>query len=282
MPDNDILTTLKQIETKLTNAGIVSASAEAGLILSEMLNCKPLDLQFSTIKLTQTQLKTLENIVSRREQHEPLQYIFGKAWFMNLCLKVGPGVLIPRPETELAVELICQKAKQGGMVCDLGSGSGAIALSIAYERPDLQVTAIELSNAALPYIEENRNQYKLNNVEIIKSDLFAEVPAKRFDWIAANLPYVTEAEYQALPKDVLNHEPESALAAGIDGFDVIRKALEQIPEHLNPGGKVIFEIGEEQGKAGVELFKATGFFDKIEIMQDLTGRDRFITASSIT
>ncbi len=214
MFSNNISIVLKQIEEHLANAGMVSASAEAGLILSEILDCKPLDLQFSSVKLTQKQLDTLENIVSRREKHEPLQYIFGHAWFMNLCLDVGPGVLIPRPETELAVELICRKAKPGDTVCDLGSGSGAIALSIAYERSDLQVTSIELSDAALPYISENRNKYKLKNVEVVKSDLFAGVPGKRFDWIAANLPYVTEAEYRSLPKDVLEHEPESALAAG--------------------------------------------------------------------
>ena len=200
---------------------------------------------------------------------------------MNLCLKVGPGALIPRPETELAVELICREARQGKAVCDLGSGSGAIALSVAYERPDLQVTAIEISDAALPYISANRDKYKLKNVEIVKSDLFTNVPGKRFDWIAANLPYVTDAEYRDLPRDVLEHEPESALIAGTDGFDVIRRALEQLPEHLKPGGKVIFEIGEEQGKAGLELFEATGIFENVMIMKDLTGRDRFITATTI-
>jgi release factor glutamine methyltransferase len=270
---------LSEIKCRLAKSGIISAQAEAEIILSEILDLPRLELQLMPPEhLSDDVLSRIEGIVSRRERHEPLQYILGYAWFMNLCLQVGPGVLIPRPETELAVETICREAVAGQKVCDLGTGSGAIALAVAYERPDLLVTAVEISDTALHYARANGEKYKLKNVEIIQSDLFAELDGRRFDWIIANLPYVTNDEYSVLPNEVLLHEPESALRAGGDGFDVIRIALQGICDHLNPGGKIIFEIGDKQGVGALEIFAEAGFFNDIKIVQDLTGRDRFVTA----
>jgi release factor glutamine methyltransferase len=273
------MSVLNKVVLRLKNSGVLSAQVEAEIILSEILNKPLLDIRaFPLPKLTNKEQLLLNTFVSRRENHEPLQYILGHAWFMNLCLEVGPGVLIPRPETETAVEFVCARAKADECICDLGTGSGTIALSIAFERPDLAVTAVDNSEVALQYAMNNRNKYKLQNVTIIKSDLFTELSNQRFDWVIANLPYVTDEEYNALPVEVLQHEPESALRAGVDGLDVIRVALNSLTRHLNPGGKAIFEIGELQGKKAKELFQTNGNFKTVELMPDLTDRIRFVYA----
>ncbi len=273
------MSVLNNVVIRLKKSGLRSAQVEAEIILSEILNKPLLDIRaFPLPQLTSSEELLLNTFVSRRENHEPLQYILGHAWFMNLCLEVGPGVLIPRPETETAVEFICTKSKSDESICDLGTGSGSIALSIAFERPDLAVTAVDNSETALRYAMNNRNKYELQNVTIIKSDLFTELGEQRFDWVIANLPYVTDEEYKALPVEVLQHEPESALRAGVDGLDVIRVALNSLTQHLNQGGKAIFEIGELQGQKAQELFQANGNFKTVELMSDLTGRTRFVYA----
>lgn len=270
---------LNFLKNELRDGGIECFTAEAEIILSEQLKVKRPELFLLTSdKLTPEVIAQSEAIASRRIAGEPLQYIIGHEYFMNICLEVAPGVLIPRPETELMVEKICREASRGAAVCDVGTGSGAIALSIACERPDTKVTAVDISPAALAVARKNLDKYKFPNVELLQSDLFAALKDRKYDYIAANLPYVSPAEYALLPSDVKDYEPESALLAEDNGLAIIKRAALTAPTVLKPGGKIIFEIGEEQGPEMKEFLHGSGLYSEVEIIKDLNRLDRFAYA----
>jgi release factor glutamine methyltransferase len=197
---------------------------------------------------------------------------------MNLDLKVTPDVLIPRPETELMVERICRKTPQNAQTLDIGTGSGAVALAIAFERPDLQVTAVDVSLEALKIAEYNRKKYKLGNVKLLQSDLFSNLGRQRFDCIAANLPYVSENEYAELMPEVRDFEPKLALTAPQDGLGIIFECIKKAPQYMNKGGLIVFEMGIEQAATIKETLAVTGKFINIKVIQDYSRRDRFVSA----
>lgn len=266
----EIFQLLRDTASRLSAAGIDDAQVEAEIILSELLGVSRgaiLSCRRNTIPLAR-----LEEILRRRTAREPLQYILGEAHFMNLVLEVAPGVLIPRPETELLVEWICRNAPRDARICDVGTGSGAIALSVAYERPDVQVTALEISLEAFAVAERNRCRYSLNNVTIHISDLFAAATG-HFDVIAANLPYVAESEYETLQPEVKNYEPKLALTSGADGLTLIRRMIAEVPDYLKTGGALIMELGAAQSKTVLPLLKR---FEDCGIIKDYSGFDRHV------
>ncbi len=265
---NDIIKLLREIADRLAAADIASPYPEAEIILMSLLGTSRSGLYSAQI----TPLPKLEEILMRRCNQEPLQYILGEAPFMNLILKVEPGVLIPRPETELLVERVCREAPAGSRVCDVGTGSGAIALSVASERPDLDVTAVDLSPEACRIAETNRVRLGIENARIIHSDLLTNVSG-RFAVIAANLPYVTEEEYAALPHEVKAHEPSTALVSGSDGLDHIRRLVTMAPEYLEPGGMLILETGSGQTAQVAALMNR---FSRIEIIRDYNNLNRHV------
>lgn len=217
--------------------------------------------------------------LERRLGGEPWQYIFGRAYFRNLELAVTPAVLIPRPETELLAQRCIDTLPAGGSVLDLGTGSGAIALAVATERPDARVTAVDVSMAALAVAQDNAARIAPGRVELLHSDLFGALEGRRFDWIAANLPYVTEAEYPGLDVEVRDHEPKLALTSGADGLGLIRRAIDEAWRHLEAGGKVMFELDSRQALPVAAALCETLRYSAIEIVKDDTGRDRFVAAS---
>lgn len=223
--------------------------------------------------------KLLENILSRRSGREPLQYILGEADFRYLTLEVNSAVLIPRPETEeLCDELFRHIPGRGeGMrLLDLGCGSGAIALAAAFERPELEVVAVDVSPEALAVAEKNREKYRLKNVRLLRSDLFSGLDAKeKFDFIAANLPYVSEEEYAALEPEVRQYEPKLALTAGDGGCALMKKAAERARDFLEPGGRMIFELSPQQSGTLAGHLRTLGYRQVSELC-DLTGRSRFV------
>lgn len=224
-------------------------------------------------------LASARHFLRRRCAGEPLQYVLGHCSFRKLDLKVGPGVLVPRPETELLVDMVIKLAPPGGTACELGVGSGALSLAVAQERPDLFVLGIELSPDALAYAERNRIEAGLKNVAFIRGDLFSACSrTQNFSLIAANLPYVSEAEMKLLPEDVRLHEPELALYGGADGLDIIRQAVHEAPDFLLPKGHLLLEMGETQGAALFKLLSESNSFEDILICRDLCGRERFIQA----
>ncbi|MDQ4124185.1 MAG: peptide chain release factor N(5)-glutamine methyltransferase [Actinomycetota bacterium] len=211
----------------------------------------------------------------RRLAGEPLQYVLGTAAFRRLELKVGPGVFIPRPETELVAEHAMARLRRGGVLVDLCTGSGAIALSVADERRDARVVATELSPTASQWATSNRDSLGLR-VDVYSGDLFEPLPsdlAGRVDVVVSNPPYVDPSERSILPSDVVDHEPDEALFAPREGTGVIARIASAAPGWLRRDGWLVLEIGASQGHAVTEILRGTGFAD-VSIEPDLTGRDR--------
>lgn len=212
-------------------------------------------------------------LVAARRDGMPIAYLTGTRGFRALELTVTPAVLIPRPETELLVEwaLACLPAAGGATVADLGTGSGAIALAIAQERPATRVVATDASADALAVARANAQRLGLANVEFMQGDWCAALGTQVFDLIVSNPPYI-EADDPHLTRGDLRFEPPSALASGADGLDAIRTISAQAPAHLREGGWLMFEHGWNQGAAVRGVLEEA--FDKVETVRDLEGRGR--------
>ena len=270
---------LDRMTAAFTAHNMEQAQAEAVAIMAELLDCNRVMAQLDRKRqLTPELWKQGLEIIERRVQNEPWQYIFQRAYFRDLTLKVTPAVLIPRPETELLVDWCIDILPEGGNVLDLGTGSGAIALSIALERPDARVTACDVSADALAVARENAQSAALGRVKFVESDLFAALQDEKFDLIAANLPYVTESEHRELSPEVKLFEPKLALTSGEDGLDLIRKTVEQAADHLSPHGAIILEMSSDQTETVAGLFCDTLQYCAIEIIKDYTQRNRFVAA----
>lgn len=214
-------------------------------------------------------------LAARRAAGEPLQYVTGVAGFRRLDLAVGPGVLIPRPETESVAGRAMERLPPGGSAADVGTGSGAIALSIADERPDARVLATESSKAAFQWARRNADALGLS-VELILCDLVDGLPPElqgALDVCVSNPPYVAFSERVVLSSDVLEHEPPEALFAGEHGLDVIDRVAGESLGWLRSGGWLVLEIGDRQGEAVRRLLEEKGY-DEVSVLPDLAGRDR--------
>ena len=216
-----------------------------------------------------------ESNVTRRAQGEPVAYILGEKEFWSLPLAVGPGVLIPRPETEVLVEraLAHLPADRSCDVLDLATGSGAVALAIATERPLARVVATDDSNAALDAARLNAVRLSLGTrVEFVTGSWYGPLLQRTFDVVVSNPPYIAAGDPRVAPA-VRRFEPPAALFAGPTGLEALRVVVAGAPRHLNPGGWLAVEHGDGQGEAVRELFAAAGFTD-VRTHHDLAGRDR--------
>ncbi len=223
-------------------------------------------------------------LFERRMTGEPIAYLQGNREFYGLDFKVTPDTLIPRPDTELLVELALQhiprplageggcQAGRGFRVLDMGTGSGAIALSIASERPDAEVVAVDASDAALIVARENVQRLNIANVRLLHSDWFAQLAGCRFDLIVSNPPYIEMDDVHLSLGDV-RFEPLTALASGPDGLDDISRISSEAKEHLAPGGWLMFEHGYNQAQRVRDLLQQAGFID-VESRRDLSGIER--------
>lgn len=214
-------------------------------------------------------------LVARREAGEPVAYLVGRRGFWTLDLAVTPDTLIPRPETELLVEHVLDRLDPAMpvRVADLGTGSGAIALAVASERPLAQVVATDRSEAALAVARGNASSHRLDDrVQFRAGDWFAPLAGERFDLVASNPPYIAEGDAHLREGD-LRHEPPSALASGRDGLDAIRRIVAAAPGYLLPGGWLLLEHGFDQGPAVRSLLEAAGF-GEVATRPDLEARDR--------
>jgi release factor glutamine methyltransferase len=206
-------------------------------------------------------------MVRRRIQREPVAYIVGRAWFRQLELLVDDRVLVPRPETELLVEL----AQDRQRVLDVGTGSGAIALAIAHEREGARVTGIDNSPDAIQVARANSARNGLE-VEFLIADLIVGGP---YDLIVSNPPYVREGEWPGLQPEITLYEPREALVAGPDGLDIIRELVPAAREVLVRGGTLGVEIGQGQSRTVESLFERAGFM-RVETIRDLAGMPRVV------
>ena len=212
-------------------------------------------------------------LCARRQAGEPVAYLTGMQGFWTLDLAVSPATLIPRAETELLVELALARIPvAGARVADLGTGTGAIALAIAKERPRAAVIATDASAAALDVARGNAARNHIANVEFREGDWFAPLAGETFDLIASNPPYIAEGDPH-LGEGDLRFEPPTALSSGADGLDALRRIVRDVPSHLVAGGWLLLEHGWDQGAAVRTLLAEAGFVD-VEIAQDLEGRDR--------
>ncbi|MEM6999982.1 MAG: peptide chain release factor N(5)-glutamine methyltransferase [Pseudomonadota bacterium] len=248
---------------------------EGELLLGDALNCSRAHLLAHPEQtLTATQLNLLSEQLNQLRSGTPLAYIQGHREFWGLALNVDPSVLIPRPETELLVELALANSHQQAKVIELGTGSGAIAIALAHERQDLHVTAIDISASALTVARSNGEKH---NVEIHWqiSNWLQDVQGQ-FDLIIANPPYIA-ADDKHLP--ALAAEPQGALVSGADGLCDLGAIIRTAAKHLYPAGWCMLEHGYDQGPAVQALFRAAAFVN-IQTHQDLAGLDRVTIAQT--
>ncbi len=238
-----ILEFLKEITEKLKLADISTPELESEIILSNSLEIERYKIiACSDKELSDNEIGLINSNVSRRLSGEPVAYIFNKKEFYSLEFTVNNDVLIPRPETELLVDLAIFYSKEGGSVLDLGTGSGAIAVSLKYNRPDLKVTASDISGKALKIARLNCERIiGDSSIDFIHGDLFEPVRGKKFDIIVSNPPYINPEEKKTLQKEVLM-EPEIALFSGEKGRETTRKIILQSGEMLKSDGVLIIEI----------------------------------------
>jgi release factor glutamine methyltransferase len=211
--------------------------------------------------------------VARRAAGEPLAYLTGEAEFRGRVFQVSPAVLIPRPETELLIELALEKMRglAAPTVVDLGTGTGIVAISLALECPAATIATVDLSNEAISVARNNAGRLGAR-VEFHEGDWFVPLVGRRFDLIVSNPPYVAAGDPH-LALNGLPHEPQMALTDGADGLACIRRIVADAPAHLNPGGWLLFEHGYDQGEASRNLLTAAGF-KAASTFPDLAGIDR--------
>ena len=260
------------------------AEIEAEHLLAHVLGISRMDLHnpltvegaLSAIADMSIVEETFWKLLDRRCAHEPLQYLTGVAYFRHLELKVGPGALVPRPESELLVEVTLQHIEtlNGAVsVVDLGAGSGALALSIATEAPQTHVIAVERSPAAVVWLRENVS-FIDEKVRIVEGDVSNALDGVKCDVVIANPPYIPDSE--ELPRDVKENEPAEALFGGTDGMDIPRQFITAASRILKSEGFLAIEHHENQAVA-IESALGEDFID-IVLHRDLTGRPRFTTA----
>ena len=226
-------------------------------------------------EITPDEKEFVESIYKQLVEHVPAQYIIGHAEFYGMELKVDERVLIPRPETEELVELILtENAKPNQSVLDIGTGSGAIALALAKNRPDWLVTASDISPDALNLASENASLQDLK-ISFKKSDCFEEI-AENYDIIVSNPPYISRADESEVGLNVLHSEPHLALFAEEDGLAIYRKIAEEAKNHLREGGKIYLEIGYKQGHSVPALFRKYLPEKRVRTLKDQFGQDRMV------
>ena len=264
-------------ETFFTQKGVPNAKLDTDSLIAHSLGLKRLDLYLDMDRpLTEAQLSELRPLVKRRANREPLQYIVGITEFHGLTLKVDARALIPRHETEELVDLIIERLTTAPRrILDLGTGSGALALALATKYPEAEVVATDQSADALALAGENATALGLSErIQFLAGGWFDPLPpGAPFDLIVANPPYLTEAEMGTAEPEVAVHEPATALVAGTDGLDDLRKILTAAKEYLAPRGLLALETGIAQHAVLKEAATTRGLVG--ESLQDLSERPRF-------
>jgi release factor glutamine methyltransferase len=272
---------LRSTTQTLLRASIDDASMEAELLLGHVLGMSKTQLCTEPERdLTAAETEHLRNLVRRRLDREPAAYILGHSEFYGIDLYVERDTFIPRPETEVLVEKAVELAGRisGGereiTVADIGTGCGAIAISLALALPRARMYATDISASALRVAEKNCQRHAVcGRVELLLGDLLEPLPGP-VDMIVANLPYIKDREFEDLSPEVVGFEPPIALTGGKNGLDRIHRMLEQMPGKLNRGGFFLLEIGQGQGAAATSLVHSHFLQASVELIPDLGGVDR--------
>jgi release factor glutamine methyltransferase len=284
MPVHTIGALLEEVEGSLKEAGIEQPMLEAAWLLEYVLDLSPLMLRLNPERrLSTAECESVQTLVARRANREPLQYVLGTQEFCGREFHVTPSVLIPRPESALLVEETVRRCRENpsATVVDVGTGSGCLAVSVAAALPGARILAIDASPAALAVARDNIAQHGVGaRIECFCGDLLApfskEFPGHRVDVIISNPPYIAEIDWMALEPEVRCFEPRLALAGGSDGMDLHRRLLQQAPACLQPGGVLLMEVGFGQATAVCEQAERSGWFLTYDVLRDECGIDRVV------
>ena len=259
------MSTIKQAladaQNQLSSLPDISPKLESEILLAYVIHKSRSYLYTWPERILESQqLTQFQSLIERRSSGEPIAYITGEREFWGLPLKVSPATLIPRPETERLVEIALQQIPENKpwQIADLGTGSGALALAIASERPLCQIVATDISEDALRIAEQNRNDLKLENVRFVQGRWFEPLNGIRFNLVVSNPPYVAENDPHLLKGDLV-FEPQQALSSGPDGLDAIRSILASAKSHLQPDAWLMLEHGYDQGSRIMALFEKYSF-----------------------
>jgi release factor glutamine methyltransferase len=275
---------LREAATRLRVAGVGEPRREAGTLLAHSLGRdRAFLITHADEALTASQRADFRALVERRAAGEPFQYIAGRQEFYGLEFEVGPGVLIPRPETELLVEKALEllEGLDAPLLCDVGTGSGCIAVTLLHECGDARGLALDVSAAALAVAARNAARHGVDGrLRLLASDCFdalrgGEQEDARFDLVASNPPYIAESDIEGLQKEVREHEPRVALTPGGDGLSVIRRLVAEAPRFLKPGGHLLLEIGFDQHEQVAALIDPA-VWTLLDIHRDLQGIPRTV------
>jgi release factor glutamine methyltransferase len=270
---------LKRASQELDHAGVAEARREAGSLLEYVIaKDRTFLISHAEDLLSGEELKRFENAIERRAAGEPAQYITGTQDFFGRAFRVSADVLIPRPETELLVEAALEVMKPDSVICDVGTGSGCIAITLLCERRDARAVAIDISEAALNVARQNAREHSVQErIDFVLSDCFSALTedVSEFGLIVSNPPYVAAKALPGLQREVRNHEPLVALSPGEDGLSVIRRLLNDSPRFLHENGYLLMEIGFDQGETVQQLVDPNVWTLK-EIRPDLQGIPRIV------
>lgn len=276
---NSISDLLREASQTLRDAGVPEARREAGSLLSHVIGKdRTFLISHAEDIVAGDDLARFRETVARRASGEPLQYITGVQDFYGREFRVTTDVLIPRPETELLVEAALEVIahKPAPLICDVGTGSGCIAITLVCERTDARAVAVDVSVPALAVAEDNARRHAVGDrMRFTISDCFESVDRTAFDLVVSNPPYVAADALPGLQREVRDHEPLVALSSGVDGLDVIRRLLRDAPAFLKTDGYLIMEIGFDQGEKVQRLINEN-LWRLDEIRPDLQGIPRIV------
>ncbi|NOZ60908.1 MAG: peptide chain release factor N(5)-glutamine methyltransferase [Calditrichaeota bacterium] len=283
-----VLQLIQLMSDFLQEKGIENPRLNAELLAGKVLELDRVQLYLNFERpVSPAELDRLRELLKRRVDHEPLQYLLGETEFFSLQFKVTPKTLIPRPETEILVEFIIENYAKFFpdvdeiKILDIGSGSGNIAVALAKNIPPAKITAIDVDEEALAVARENAARNEVDDkIQFIRQDIFSPLPENfwKFHVVVGNLPYISKAEMKTLPREVRDFEPRVALFGGDDGLDCYRRLQEILDKILLPDGLLILEIGVSQGDAVLQIFSKNKQFRQKEIVPDLNGLPRMFWA----
>ena len=261
---------------KLSKSGIEGAARDARILTAFALEIPISELSLKINEQVSGKITSkLEKLILRRINREPISKILGRRDFWGRTFSINENVLDPRGDTETLIDFVIEKPVKS--VLELGTGSGAIAITLACEWKEVHVTAVDISEDALLLAKLNAEKFNVQNkIHFLKSDWYGSVKGL-FDLIISNPPYIGLAEQDELSAEVIKYDPEIALFAGRDGLDAYKKIIPNLAKFLNPDGLVVLEIGSSQGIQVKNMMNAVGFIDA-KIVKDLSGKDRLVAA----
>ena len=275
-----VLDLVEWTENYFRESGITTPRLDAEVLLGFVLQKSRLQLYLSfEMPVFPDRLSVFRQLIQRRKEHTPVSYLTNHREFMSIDFYVDSRVLIPRPETEILVEYVLDRTSTHGPISlvDIGTGSGAIAVSLAFNRPEWYIVATDISIDALAVAETNATRHQ-TQIEFRSGDMLSTLESvdDKFDWIVSNPPYISSQDYKILPPDVRNFEPKLALASPPDGLQLIRILIESAPNYLKPNGRLAIEIGKGQRLDVEDFVHRSKKYQKIDFIPDLSGVARIL------